>query len=456
MKARILIAEDDTDLRDLLQDILEDEGYETIVAMDGRVALKHIEQEQEIIDLLITDVNMPALKGDELLAAMREKRSEALVIVITAFGSVGQAVEMVKAGAFQYLTKPFDTGDLVQTVEAALQQSEAHRTQARLRRVMPVAPKRIIGASQPMQELFRLLARAARSVSAVLITGESGTGKELVAASIHEMSERKGAFVPVNCAAIPADLLEAELFGHTGQAFTGAKQARAGLFEAAEGGTIFLDEIGELPSAMQPKLLRVLQEGTVRRVGADREKEIDARVITATNRHLETEIQEGRFREDLYWRLNVIHLHIPPLRERPFDIPLLVEHFLNKAAESNRKGQMSVAPEALAMLTAYHWRGNARELENAIERAVALAEGAYLTSDDLPERIRSGGQAAQLLTQAREKRLTVAELEREYIIETLRLTGGNKSRAAEILGLDRRTLHRKLDEYRTADPGFEM
>lgn len=456
MKARILIAEDDMDLRDLLQDILEDEGYETLVALDGRVACKHIDQEAESIDLLITDVNMPGLTGDELLALMREKRSEAPVIVITAFGSVEQAVEMVKAGAFQYLTKPFDTGDLLQTVAMALHDSEAQRAQARLRRTTPAAPKRLIGASQPMQELFRLMARAARSTSTVLITGESGTGKELVAESIHEMSERKGAFVPVNCAAIPADLLEAELFGHTGQAFTGARQARAGLFETAEGGTIFLDEIGELPVSMQPKLLRALQEGTVRRVGADREKAIDVRVIAATNRNLENEIQEGRFREDLYWRLNVIHLHIPPLRERPFDIPLLVEHFLNKAAESNRKGQMSVSPEALAMLTAYHWRGNARELENAIERAIALAEGNYLTPDDLPERIRSGGQAAQLLTQAREKRLTVAELEREYIMETLRLTGGNKSRAADILGFDRRTLHRKLDEYRAADPNFGL
>ena len=453
---RLLIAEDDPDLRDLLQDDLEDAGYETVLAVDGRAALAHIEREREFFDLLITDVNMPGLSGIGLLAAMREQRSEAPVVVITAFGSVEQAVEMVKAGAFQYLTKPFVIDELLRVVEDALQQSAAARAQARIRREIPSAPVRIIGASRPMQELFKLMTRAARSASTVLVTGESGTGKELVARSVHDMSGRVGQFVPVNCAAIPADLIEAELFGHTGQAFTGAKQARAGLFESAEGGTLFLDEIGELPLLMQPKLLRVLQEGRLRRVGADTEKEVNARVIAATNRDLEKEVQEGRFREDLFWRLNVIHLHIPPLRERPFDIPLLVEHFLHKVARATGTAPFSVTPEALAVLTAYAWPGNARELENAIERAVALAEGVSLSPEDLPERIRNSGQTAQLLTQAREKRMTLRELEKEYILETLRLTGGNKSRAAELLGFDRRTLHRKLDEYRAEDPNFEL
>lgn len=453
---RLLIAEDDPDLRDLLQDDLEDAGYETVLAVDGRAALAHIEREREFFDLLITDVNMPGLRGTELLAAIREQRPEAPVIVITAFGSVEQAVEMVKAGAFQYLTKPFVIDELLRVVEDALQQSAAARAQARMRHELPNAPLKIIGASRPMQELFKLMTRAARSASTVLVTGESGTGKELVARSVHDMSGRSGQFVPVNCAAIPAELIEAELFGHTGQAFTGAKQARAGLFESAEGGTLFLDEIGELPLLMQPKLLRVLQEGRLRRVGADAEKDVNVRVIAATNRDLEKEVQEGRFREDLYWRLNVIHLHISPLRERPFDIPLLVEHFLNKVARATGTTPFSVTPEALAVLTAYSWPGNARELENAIERAVALAEGASLSPEDLPERIRNSGQTAQLLTQAREKRMTLRELEREYIVETLRLTGGNKSRAAELLGFDRRTLHRKLDEYRAEDPNFEL
>ncbi len=456
MKARILIADDEADLRDLLQDDLEANGYETAVAIDGRSALVHLEREQEVIDLLLTDVRMPGLTGDQLLVKMRELRPEAPVIVMTAFGSVEQAVAMVKAGAYQYLTKPFQTDELLRVVETALSESAAQREQARLRRQLPLAPARIIGDSNPMQELFKLIGRAARSASTVLVTGESGTGKELVARSIHELSERKGDFVPVNCAAIPSELIESELFGHTGQAFTGAKQARAGLFEAADGGTIFLDEVGELPLVMQPKLLRVLQEGTVRRVGADQEKAVNVRVVAATNRDLEAEIRAGRFREDLYWRLNVIHVHIPPLRERPFDIPLLVEHFLNKSAESAGRPSLNVTPEALATLTAYSWPGNARELENAVERAVALAEGANLTPEDLPERIRNSGQTSQLLSQARQQRMTLYQLEREFILETLRLTAGNKSRAAELLGCDRRTLHRKLDEYRAQDPDFEL
>jgi len=456
LKARILIAEDEADLRDLLQDDLEANGYETTVAIDGRSALAHLERQQELIDLLLTDVRMPGITGDQLLARTRELRPETPVVVMTAFGSVEHAVEMVKSGAFQYLTKPFQTDELLRVLEKALKESAPQREQARLRRQTPAAPARIVGASKPMQELFKMIARAARSSSTVLITGESGTGKELVARSIHEMSERKGEFVPVNCAAIPTELIESELFGHTGQAFTGARQARAGLFEAADGGTIFLDEVGELPLVMQPKLLRVLQEGTIRRVGADQEKAVNVRVVAATNRNLETEVQNGRFREDLYWRLNVIHLNIPPLRERPFDIPLLVEHFLNKAAEIAGRTSMNVTPEALATLTAYSWPGNARELENAIERAVALAEGHNLTPEDLPERIRNSAQTSQLLAQARQQRMTLSELERAYIVETLRFTGGNKSRAAELLGCDRRTLHRKLDEYRTSDPNFEL
>jgi two-component system response regulator HydG len=456
MIARLLIAEDDADLRDLLQDDLEDAGYETLAAIDGRSALAHIERERESIDLLITDVKMPGLTGDQLLAQMREKRPEAPVIVITAFGSVEQAVEMVKAGAFQYLTKPFDTEDLLQAVQNALAQSAPQREQARLRREMPATPERIVGASRPMQELLKVISRAARNSSTVLITGESGTGKEVVAKSIHDLSDRKGPFIPVNCAAIPSELIESELFGHTGQAFTGARQARAGLFESAEGGTLFLDEVGELPLHTQPKLLRVLQEGTVRRVGADHERPVNVRIIAATNRDLEKEVAEGRFREDLYWRLNVIHLQIPPLRERLFDIPLLVEHFLNSLATRLGYPSLNVSPEALAVLTAYSWPGNVRELENVLERAAAMTDSTTITHDDLPDRVRSSGKTSSLLTRAREQRMTLAELEKEYIIETLRLTGGNKSRAAEILGFDRRTLHRKLDEYRSADPKFEL
>lgn len=452
MNERILIVEDDADMRELLEEVLTDADYETVAAANGRFALSHVENEREQIDLVVTDVQMPELKGDELLEKVRQTRAETPVVVITAFGSVENAVEMVKKGAFSYLTKPFATKDLLAVVGAALAQTEPARAQARLRREI-VSNDKIIGASRPVRELLDLINRAGRSMSNILITGESGTGKELVARAVHDASERrKGEFVAVNCAAIPDELVESELFGHTGQAFTGARAARAGLFETADGGTLFLDEIGELPLNVQPKLLRVLQEGAIRRVGDSREKSVDVRVIAATNRDLEKAVEAGEFREDLYWRVNVVHLHVPPLRERAFDIPLLVEHFMSKIGRKQNAAPREIAPEALALLTAYSWQGNIRELENTIERAVALARGAILTIEDLPERIRSAaGQTSAILAAAKSKRLTLDELEREYILEILIESGGNKSRAAEILGLDRKTLYRKLDEYRAAD-----
>lgn len=450
MNERLLIVEDDSAMRELLEEILSDAGFETATAANGRFALAHIENEQEQIDLVLTDVQMPELKGDELLAKVRQTRSDAPVIIITAFGTVENAVEMVKRGAYSYLTKPFATNDLLEVVRAALRQSEPARAQARLRREIPAANNRIIGASRPMRELLDIISRAGRASSNILITGESGTGKELVARAVHEASARsKNDFVAVNCAAIPSELVESELFGHTGQAFTGARAARAGLFEEASGGTLFLDEIGELPLNIQPKLLRVLQEGTIRRVGDSREKSVDVRVIAATNRDLEKAVANNEFREDLYWRVNVIHLHVPPLRERAFDIPLLVEHFLAKIARKDTSAPHEIAPEALALLTAYSWQGNVRELENTIERAVALARGAVLSVEDLPARIRdASGQTSAILAAAQSKRLTLDQLEQAYILEILRETGGNKSRAAEVLGLDRKTLYRKLDEYR--------
>lgn len=450
MNEKILIVEDDADLRELIEEIFEDENYQILSASNGRIALEIIERDAEIIDLIVTDVQMPEMKGDELLEGVRRVRAETPVIVVTAFGSVEQAVEMVKKGAFQYLTKPFQTKDLIAAAKTALEATEALRAQANLRRRQPETPTRIIGASRPMRSLFDLIVRAGGSSANVLITGESGTGKELVARAVHEASGKKGDFVAVNCAAIPNELVESELFGHTGQAFTGARTTRVGLFESADGGTIFLDEIGELPLNIQPKLLRVLQEGTIRRVGSDRETSVEVRVVAATNRDLEREVSENRFREDLYWRLNVIHLHVPPLRERAFDIPLLVEHFLAKYARNN---QMRVAPETLALLTVYPWHGNVRELENTVERAVALTSGANLMPEDLPERIRSSGGSSVVLANARNKRLTLAEIEREYILEMVRETGGNKSRAAEILGLDRKTLYRKLEDYAKSETG---
>ena len=454
-RPRLLIAEDDADMRDLLLELLEAESYEAVVAVDGRAAHAIVADAAESLDLVVTDVKMPGVSGDELLAAVREHRPEIPVVVITAFGTVEQAVGLVKAGAFQYLTKPFATRDLLAVVADALEASAPRREHARLRREVP-APTEIVGASRPMRDLFELVARVAPSASTVLITGESGTGKELVARAVHEASGRRGAFVAVNCAAIPSDLIEAELFGHTDSAFTGARRARGGLFEAANGGTLFLDEVGDLPIAVQPKLLRALQEGAVRRVGADRERPVNVRIVAATNADLDEAVSEGRLRQDLYWRLNVIHLAVPPLRERAFDVPLLVEHFVARSAAASSRVAPSVSAEALAVLTAYSWPGNVRELENVIERAVALARGSTITPEDLPERVRSDGEAAAFLARSRERRLTLREVEREYIVDTLRQTGGNKSRAAELLGLDRKTLYRRLDEYRSEDPTLKF
>jgi len=448
MNDRILIVEDDQDMREMLSEILTDSGYQTLVAPEAMDALKLIRDDRKMLDLVITDVRMPGVKGDEILAAVRASRSETPVLVITAFGTVEHAVEMVRAGAYQYITKPFHMTELLNAAAEALERTAPLRDQARLRREMPSAPKQIIGASRPMRSLLNLIARAAQSNSTVLVTGESGTGKELVAQAIHDFSGRHGQFVPINCSAIPADLIESELFGHTGQAFTGAKQARPGLFETADRGTIFLDEIGDLPLAVQPKLLRALQEGAIRRVGANVEQSINVRVVAATNRDLEEDVSEGRFREDLFWRLNVIHIQVPALRERAVDIPLLVDHFINKASELSGRPALDVSPETLAILMAYSWPGNVRELENAIERAIALAPGARLTPEDLPERIRSSGGSAAFIARSSERHLTLREVERDYILETLRKTGGNKTRAAELLALDRKTLYRKLDEYR--------
>ncbi len=445
MKNRILIVEDDSDLRELLEEIFEEENYETVSAENGNRALKFVADENEIIDLIVTDVQMPELKGDELLKIVREKRIETAVIVMTAFGSVEQAVEFVKKGAFQYVTKPFQTKNLLEIAEAALKATEKVRSAVRLRREQADVPTRIIGASRPIRQLLDLISRAAVTNSNILITGDSGTGKELVARAVHDASHRTGAFIAVNCSAIPAELVESELFGHTGGAFTGAKNKRVGLFEAAQDGTLFLDEIGELPLAVQPKLLRVLQENMIRRIGDNREKSINARVIAATNADLEKAVAAATFREDLYWRLNVIHISVPPLRERIFDIPLLIEHFLSKY---QRDGVMlEISAEALAILTAYTWNGNIRELENTIEQAAALSRGVILTPADLPERIRADTSNSALLSKAKTGKMSLAELEREYIIETLEECGGNKSRTAEILKLDRKTLYRKLDEY---------
>ncbi len=450
MPERLLVVEDDRELRSFLVEVLEGSGYEPVPCPTAEAALRELDR--AAADLVITDLVMPGMRGRELLLELRRRYPELNVIVITAFGSIDSAIELIKAGAYDYLAKPFGSDALLVAVERALNESRLRRELARFTREGSAAPPGFIGASRPMQELFALIERAAGSGQPVLITGESGTGKELVARSIHRASGRS-AFVAVNCGALPENLLESELFGHEKGAFTGADREKPGLFEAADKGTLFLDEISELPLALQPKLLRALEDGEVRRVGATSARNLDVRIVAASNRELDEAVSAGRLREDLYWRLNVIHLHVLPLRQRPADIPLLAESFLEMArTEQQGQGPRRISSEAMAILTAYPWPGNVRELRNVIQRAVALAAREEIGPDDLPERVRTAGQSAALISDASARRLSLRDVERAYILEVLRQVGGNKSRAAEILGLDRKTLYRKLEEYRADTP----
>ncbi len=397
-------------------------------------------------DLIITDLMLPGMRGHDLLRAIKAQRNELNVIIITAFGSIDSAIELVKSGAWDYLTKPFGTDELLLVVERALEESRLRREVATLARSAAAPLPGFIGASRAILETFAMVRRAGPSQKPVLITGESGTGKELVARALHQTSARS-AFVAVNCSAFPENLLESELFGHEKGAFTGAARDKPGLFEMADAGTLFLDEITDLPAVLLPKLLRALESGEIRRVGATATRTVDARVLAASNRDIDEEVAAGRLREDLYWRLNVIHIHVPALRERVPDIPLLAEHFL---------AGHRIAPAAMAVLAAYSWPGNVRELRNAIERAVTLSTGEEIGLADLPERIRDTGATAALVANATRRQVSLRELEREYILQTLRQAGGNKSRAAEILGLDRKTLYRKLEEFRAEDPTLSI
>ncbi|MBI4521188.1 MAG: sigma-54-dependent Fis family transcriptional regulator [Gemmatimonadetes bacterium] len=466
MPERLFLVEDDRELRTFLVEVLEDAGYEVGAFSEGAAALQEVAG-GKVVDLVITDLVMPGIQGQELLRRLRDQRPELNVIIITAFGSIDSAIGLVKAGAYDYLTKPFGTDELLLTVERALEESRLRREIAALSRTATARPLGFVGASRAMHGVFALIQRAAASPYPALITGESGTGKELVARALHDRSGR-GPFVAVNCAALPEHLLESELFGHVKGAFTGAAREKAGLFEAAHQGTLFLDEITELPALLQPKLLRALENGEVRRVGSTQPRNLDVRVVAATNREPDDEIQAGRLRQDLFYRLNVISIHVPPLRERVADIPLLAEHFLELAGSGVARSapvmegrgspdsserpppaerRLRIAPDAMALLTAYPWPGNVRELRNAIERAATLAAGPEIRAEDLPPRIRDAGQAAALVADASQRQIPLRELERAYILEILRQTGGNKSRAAEILGLDRKTLYRKLEEY---------
>jgi DNA-binding NtrC family response regulator len=442
MSERIILVEDDLELRAFLREALEDAGYAVTDFATADAASLYL-RDGGTADAVVTDLIMPGMRGHELLDEIRAGRPELNVIIITAFGAIDSAIALVKAGAYDYLTKPFSTDELLLTLERALEESRLRREVAHLSQSAGAPLPGCVGASRAMHEVYDLVRRAAGSASPVLITGESGTGKELVARAVHQLSSRTGRFIAINCAALPENLLESELFGHEKGTFTGADRDKPGLFEAADRGTLFLDEITDLPAALQPKLLRALEEGEVRRLGATQARAVNVRIVAATNRDLEQQVAQGQFRDDLYWRLHVLHVHVPPLRERVADIPLLAEHFL---------GGRPASPEAMAVLTAYPWPGNVRELRNALERAATLAAAREIRAADLPPRIREAGGAAARVADASRRNLPLRELERAYILEVLRQNGGNKSRAADILGLDRKTLYRKLEEYREGTP----
>jgi DNA-binding NtrC family response regulator len=443
----ILVVDDDAAMCDFLREELEHEGFRVEVASSGRAGVERVRQGG--VDLVVSDVKMPDLDGLDLLREVREVHPSPYVVTITAFGSIDTAIRAVKLGAYDYITKPFDIEQLVRVVDKALSERALRSEVERLREEVARSYRfeNIIGRSAAMQEVFALIKRVASSTASVLVTGESGTGKELVARAIHAHSPRRERpFVAINCAAIPETLLESDLFGHKRGAFTDARSDRPGLFVEAGGGTIFLDEIGELPLTLQPKLLRVLQEREVRPLGATKSERVDVRVIAASNRDLESRLRAGRFREDLFYRLNVIHVHLPPLRDRGEDILPLAEHFLARSAPRAGKRLQGFRESAKKMLLAYAWPGNVRELENVVERAVALAEGDIVGPEDLPPAMRDRKNQDRL-SSALAQGLTLEELEREYIQRVLAAEGGNKTRAAQRLGLDRKTLYRKLEEY---------
>src|SRR3954470_12400190 len=466
--ATILIVEDDRAMRMMLREALEEDGYTVEDVGGGRAGIDRVKQGG--VDLVISDVKMPDLDGLDMLREIKAVSPSPHVITITAFGSIDTPTRPVKLGALDYITKPFDVDQLILSVQKALDERALRSELARLRNEVQRSYRwgNIIGKSAAMQSMFALIRRLSGSSASVLVTGASGTGKELVAKSVHFNSPRRDRpFVAINCAAIPDTLLESELFGYKRGAFTDARTDRAGIFVEADGGTIFLDEIAELSPALQAKLLRVLQEGEIRPLGAARSEKIDVRVVAATNKDLEARLSSGAFRQDLFYRLNVIQIHLPALRDRPDDILPLAEHFLAKSASKAGNDVRALHETAKKALLGYGWPGNVRELENVVERAVALVEGPLIRVDDLPPlavagRDRRAAEApaspgadgeADPFAAALARGLTLAELERDYIMKVLAAEGGNKTRAAQRLCLDRKTFYRKLEEYAAAGGG---
>ncbi len=448
MKTSVLVVDDDAGMRDMLAARLTTRGFRVLTCGSGAEAIEALGRED--LDVVVSDINMKAMDGVELCTRVLAQRPQVPVILITAFGSMDLAIQAIRAGAYDFLPKPFEIDQLALAIERGATLARLKDEVQRLRRaVAPLGFGALIGESPKMTELYGVLGKIAESTAPVLIAGESGTGKELVARAIHDAGPRKaGPFVALNCAAMPAALLESELFGHEKGAFTDARSARPGLFIAAHGGTIFLDEIGELPLEMQPKLLRALQEHAVRPVGGTTEVPFDARVIAATNRNLETMVEERTFREDLYFRVNVLQVDLPPLRDRGGDVLVLARHFLERIAARAGKRITGFSPEAAQKLMAYAWPGNVRELENCIERAVALASFDQIAVGDLPEKVRAFRASQLVLTSEDASTLvTLEELEQRYVARVLESVAGNKAAAARILGIERKTLYRMLERW---------
>jgi two-component system response regulator AtoC len=448
---KVLIIDDEPSLRQTVSMILDEEGYDVHVASDGKDGLtKALDMEPDVV---LTDVRMPGMPGLEFLERYREEGGDALVVVMTAYGSTELAIDAMKKGAYDYIPKPFSADQLVLTLRKAQEREALRREVSRLREEVTVERRfsGIIAKAPAMKKAVETATKVARYPSPVLITGESGTGKELIARLIHDESDRAGgAFVAVNCGAIPENLLESELFGYVRGAFTGAERDKVGLFEAASGGTLFLDEIGEMPATLQVKLLRTLQEGEVRRLGENKDRKVDTRIIAATNRNLEEEIKEGNFRKDLFFRIAVVPIHLPPLRQRQEEIPLLAKHFLDRYNRSLDLQLAGIEPDAMKVLLDYAFTGNVRELENIIERAMVLADGPKIGVEDLPHHVQSPVRPLEDV-ELGDDELSVkkhgAVLERRLIQKALERTGGNRTRAAELLELSSRALLYKIRDY---------
>ena len=441
----LLVVDDDAAMRQMLASLFQESGYQVREAASAADALEQVGRFE--FDAVLSDIRMPGKTGVQMVGELRRIRPETPVVLMTAFGSIDSAVEAMRAGAFDYITKPFESEAALLTIERALERRVLEEENRCLRRAVDQTSAfgDLIGESPAMRDIFALIRKIAHGRSSVLISGESGTGKEVVARTLHYHGTRANKpFMPINCTAIPEGLLESELFGHVRGAFTGAHTSKRGLFERANGGTLFLDEIGDMGPSLQSKLLRVLQDGEIRPGGGTESVRVDVRIIAATNKDLGVEMEAGRFREDLYFRLSVIPIHIPPLRERPDDIPPLVGAFVRKHSDGRRR---AVSPGAMARLKAAHWKGNARELENVIERALALCDSPEIGSEDLPlEPLGASAPeeaATSLIGNAVDRHLTLRELEKLYIDQIMKRTGGNKVQAARILGIDRKTLYRR-------------